>query len=90
MFGARINIRCPVHGLIVPNRTRLALRPEIATLPCSPHKAQDRRKTGNKRNTVSSSKSRTALGGICFNRRTIAPFFESDADPSLHRSSEAA
>src|SRR5262245_62141466 len=80
-------IRCPVRGLIAPNKTRFALRPVIPILDCSPRNAQARRKTGKRRNTVSSSNSSAASAGICLNLRTIAPFFAPDAGLSLHKNS---
>jgi hypothetical protein len=90
IFGARISTRCPVRGLIVPNKTRFALRPLIAMLACAPRNARPRRKIGNSLKIVSSSNSSTASAGIRFSFRTIALFSECGADLSLHRSNADA
>ena len=55
-LGRRKRSRCPVRRLIVPNKTRFALHPVIATCACSPWRAHARRKTGsNSRRSLNSS-----------------------------------
>src|SRR4051794_13459700 len=77
-------MRWPVCTLMTPNNTRFAFLPVIATTPCSPLADHALRSTGNSRSMVSSSKSKTAEGGILLSFRIIAPFFAPGSDPFLH------
>lgn len=81
-------MRCPVLGLIVPKSTRLAFLPVIGTIACSPRNDHALLRTGKRRKMVSSSKSSTAPGGICFNFLMIAPFSGLGSGLSLRRSNE--
>src|SRR3954462_7683905 len=69
---------------MTPNNTRFAFLPLIATTPCSPLADHALRSTRNNRSTVSSSKSKTAEGGIPLSFRIIALFFVPGSDPFLH------